>query len=148
MQILKTKLIASDYMAGVGISYVKVQTRYGEYEGRAVCHIKDMEIESEFTGCQIAEIKAVIAAYKDYRKILKAQIDLLEHFLNSATKDFKFTRDHKRMVLRLEALKKERNFYKDIIKQLYLSIPSLIDLKRQSLINIEQRKERRMKQNG
>ena len=130
MQALKTKLIASDYMKGNGLAYVKVQSEYGEYEGRAVCHIEDMDIESEFTGCQIAEIRATAAAYKDYRKLLKAQIDVLEHFLNSATADFKFTRDHKRMVLRLESLREERNTYAQVITELYKSIPNIVEAKK------------------
>lgn len=76
---MKIKLIESYYNKETGISYAKINTDYGEFEGYATLHEEDKEIESRFAGCQYAETRAVLKYMKNRIKILAYQIKALKN---------------------------------------------------------------------
>ena len=74
---MKIKLIDSWYNEEDGISYAKINTDYGEFEGYAQLHEEDKEIASRYAGCQYAETRAVLRYMKYRIKILAYQIKAL-----------------------------------------------------------------------
>lgn len=74
---MKIKLIDSWYNEEDGISYAKINTDYGEFEGYATLYEEDKEIASRFAGCQYAETRAVLKYMKHRIKILAYQIKAL-----------------------------------------------------------------------
>lgn len=73
----KIKLIDANYNEETGISYVKINTDYGEFEGFAKLHEEDRSIASKYAGCQYAEMRAVLKYMKHRIKILAHQIKAL-----------------------------------------------------------------------
>lgn len=74
---MKIKLIESWYDENDGLSYAKINTDYGEFEGWAQLHEEDNEIASRYAGCQYAEQRAVLKYMKHRIKILAFQIKAL-----------------------------------------------------------------------
>ena len=74
---MKIQLIDSWYNEEDGVSYAKINTDYGEFEGYAQLHDEDKEIASRYAGCQYAEIRAVLKYMKHRIKILAYQIKAL-----------------------------------------------------------------------
>ena len=74
---MKIELIDSKYDIDSGISYAKIRTDYGEFEGYAKLHDEDKDIASRYAGCQYAETRAVLKYMKHRIKILAYQIKAL-----------------------------------------------------------------------
>ena len=74
---MKIKLIESWYNEKDGISYAKITTDYGEFEGWASLHEEDEDIASKYAGCQYAEQRAVLKYIKFRIRILAYQIKAL-----------------------------------------------------------------------
>lgn len=74
---MKIQLIDSWYNEEDGVSYAKINTDYGEFEGYAQLHDEDREIASRYAGCQYAETRAVLKYMKHRIKILAYQIKAL-----------------------------------------------------------------------
>ena len=74
---MKIKLIESWYDENDGLSYAKINTDYGEFEGWAQLHEEDNDIASRYAGCQYAEQRAVLKYMKHRIKILAYQIKAL-----------------------------------------------------------------------
>lgn len=62
------------------ISYVKIKTKLGHFEGYAYLHPIDDDYASSFLGCEIAEYRAIIDYLKKKRYITNIQIQTLENF--------------------------------------------------------------------
>lgn len=74
---MKIKLIDSWYNEEDGISYAKIRTDYGEFEGYSELHEEDADIASRYAGCQYAETRAVLKYMKKRIQILAYQIQAL-----------------------------------------------------------------------
>ena len=68
------KLIDSYYDRETGVASVSLATDEGNFEGHAFLHPEDKPYESEFIGCQIAELKALQDYYERKVARLKCQI--------------------------------------------------------------------------
>lgn len=79
---MKIKLIESYYDENDGLSYAKINTDYGEFEGLAQLHEEDNDIASRYAGCQYAEQRAVLKYMKHRIKILAWQIQALNNCQN------------------------------------------------------------------
>ena len=79
---MKIKLIESYYDENDGLSYAKINTDYGEFEGWAQLHEEDNDIASRYAGCQYAERRAVLKYMKHRIKILAWQIQALNNCQN------------------------------------------------------------------
>lgn len=72
----ETRLIFSNYDEEDGISYVKIQTNIGHFEGYAYLNEEDKEYASKFFGCKIAEYRAIIEYLKE--RIFRTNLELNE----------------------------------------------------------------------
>lgn len=79
---MKIKLLEAWYDENDGLSYAKINTDYGEFEGWAQLHEDDNEIASRYAGCQYAETRAVLKYMKHRIKILAWQIQALNNCQN------------------------------------------------------------------
>lgn len=79
---MRIKLIESYYDENDGLSYAKINTDYGEFEGWAQLHEEDNDIASRYAGCQYAEQRAVLKYMKHRIKILAWQIQALNNCQN------------------------------------------------------------------
>lgn len=79
---MRIKLIESYYDENDGLSYARINTDYGEFEGWAQLHEEDNDIASRYAGCQYAEQRAVLKYMKHRIKILAWQIQALNNCQN------------------------------------------------------------------
>lgn len=66
-----------------GVSIVRIGTDLGEFEGIAECLIEDMDYFSNYFGCRIAELRALVKYAKAKVKYYKAQLGALRNFKNT-----------------------------------------------------------------
>lgn len=76
----KYKIVSSEFDPETGISCVRIQTKNGEFTGYAKCAESDLDIQSSFFGCQIAETKAYIKSLKIDAKKAEAAADAFSIF--------------------------------------------------------------------
>ena len=67
---MKGKILKSQYNPGWD-SWVLKQTKYGTFNGEAILHPEDEDIDNSFDGCRIAEFRADLQAYKEKAKWLR-----------------------------------------------------------------------------
>lgn len=70
-------LLYAHYDEETGVSKVRIQTPYGVFKGKAKLHPDDINYDSRYAGCELAELRAVIKAYKFKKKIYTAVYDEL-----------------------------------------------------------------------
>lgn len=135
----ETKLIFSNYNEEDGISYVKIQTNIGNFEGYAYLDPEDKEYASKFFGCKIAEYRAIIRYLKE--KIFRTNLELNELYkiykdmpMNYKTYDYL-----KKRIKQKEIYKKQ---CKEDVKSLHVHINNIIDERFKFL---EERKEKENK---
>lgn len=61
-----------------------------KYEGIAICHPDDYDMESEKTGCEIAFKRAKISALRGYRDELKIRLKTLNQFYSTINQSKRF----------------------------------------------------------
>lgn len=76
---MKTRLIEAIFDTNTGTSYVKISTKYGVFDAYAHCANQDKPYMSRYFGCQIAEFKCKIKAYKARKKILEIKLTEARH---------------------------------------------------------------------
>ena len=67
---MKGKILKSQYNPGWD-SWIVKQTKYGTFDGEAILHPDDEDIENSFDGCRIAEFRADLQAYREKAKWLR-----------------------------------------------------------------------------
>lgn len=80
---MKYKLIDSSFNEKNGVSYVKIKTKLGIFEGIAKRHPKDMDIQSNFFGCKLAELRAIKKCFLKNKKEIKNKQLFLENLINN-----------------------------------------------------------------
>ena len=80
---MKYKLIDSSFNEKNGVSYVKIKTKLGIFEGIAKRHPKDMDIQSNFFGCKLAELKAIKKCFLKNKKEIKNKQLFLENLISN-----------------------------------------------------------------
>lgn len=80
---MKYKLIDSSFNEKNGVSYVKIKTKLGIFEGIAKRHPKDMDIQSNFFGCKLAELRAIKKFFLKNRKEIKNKQLFLENLISN-----------------------------------------------------------------
>lgn len=79
---MKIKLIFSKYEESTGVSISTIRCKYGEFVGIARLHPGDKAIASSFLGCEIAEKRAIIKAFKARRREVVAMQKAIERVIN------------------------------------------------------------------
>lgn len=80
---MKRKIIDNFYNDELGLSYVKIRTKYGDFEGESELHEEDRDIASSFAGCQYAESKAIEKCLKQQVKELRLQVKGIQDVLST-----------------------------------------------------------------
>lgn len=122
------KFIKSSFDPERGISRVTVQHRGEKYDGTASLHPKDEDKASNYTGCQIAEMRAMIKALKEERRMAKNKADMALDFVKSVECYAKFNKDDdsaKAMYRQLNRRIREVNDLTDQINTLYFNIEAI-----------------------
>ena len=73
------KLIKSNYDKQCGMSYVKIETDIGVFEGYAFLDPEDKDTESKFFGCRLANYRAEIKYLEE--RIFRLNLELNELYL-------------------------------------------------------------------
>lgn len=118
------ELIDSNYNEQDGISYVKIKTNIGNFEGYAFLHEKDKSNSSKYFGCRIAESRATIDYLKKKIYILNLELDELNNIISDMPYDLKGYQYLKR---RREAKENTKKVYQRDIKYIKEYIKTSID---------------------
>lgn len=77
------KMIYSNYNEITGISTVTLSTDLGEFTGTAKLHEEDREIASNYFGCQLAEVRALVEYSKRKKMIARQQYLMLKNLYSN-----------------------------------------------------------------
>lgn len=116
------KLVKSDYNKEDGISFVEIQTDYGNFYAYSFLSPEDTEVASSFLGCELAEYRATIRYFEKCLTRVNIQINCLE--------DLKFRFNQEEPVL-----EKRLKQYKDYKKEITGNIKSLKEVINNKLEN-------------
>lgn len=116
------KLVKSNYDKEDGISFVEIQTDYGNFCDYSFLNPEDEDVASSFLGCELAEYRATIQYFEKCLVRVNIQINCLE--------DLKTRLGHKE-----PALEKRLKQYKDYKKEITNNIKSLKEVINNKLEN-------------
>lgn len=116
------KLVKSDYNKEDGISFVEIQTDYGNFCAYSFLSPEDTEVASSFLGCELAEYRATIQYFEKCLIRVNIQINCLE--------DLKLRFNQEEPVL-----EKRLKQYKDYKKEIVDNIASLKEVINNKLEN-------------
>ena len=116
------KLVKSDYNKEDGISFVEIQTDYGNFCAYSFLSPEDTEVASSFLGCELAEYRATIQYFEKCLTRVNIQINCLE--------DLKLRFNQEEPVL-----EKRLKQYKDYKKEITGNIKSLKEVINNKLEN-------------
>lgn len=112
MILKKYKIIDSYFDEEFGVSYVKINTSVGAFEGSAFLHPDDKEeYSSRFFGCQLAEIRALIKYYKALIRMKNDNIKIVKNIYNTLEQNKHFNSKYfyaRQLRKQLEILKYEK----------------------------------------
>lgn len=116
------KLVKSNYNKEDGISFVEIQTDYGNFCDYSFLNPEDEDVASSFLGCELAEYRAIIQYFEKCLVRVNIQINCLE--------DLKNRLGHEEPVL-----EKRLKQYKDYKKEITNNIKSLKEVINNKLEN-------------
>lgn len=116
------KLVKSNYDKEDGISFVEIQTDYGNFCDYSFLNPEDEDAASSFLGCELAEYRATIQYFKKCLTRVNIQINCLE--------DLKSRLGHEE-----PTLEKRLKQYKDYKKEITNNIKSLKEVINNKLEN-------------
>ena len=116
------KLVKSNYDKEDGISFVEIQTDYGNFSDYSFLNPEDEDVASSFLGCELAEYRATIQYFEKCLTRVNIQINCLE--------DLKTRLGHEE-----PTLEKRLKQYKDYKKEITNNIKSLKEVINNKLEN-------------
>ena len=116
------KLVKSNYDKEDGVSFVEIQTDYGNFCDYSFLSPEDTEVASSFLGCELAEYRATIQYFEKCLTRVNIQINCLE--------DLKLRFNQEEPVL-----EKRLKQYKDYKKEIIDNIASLKEVINNKLEN-------------
>ena len=133
------KLIMSNYDVKSGISYVKIKTNIGNFEGYAFLNSEDKDTESKYFGCRLANYRAIINYFEE--KIFRLNLEIMELHLIMKNmpmmkKGYDFLKN------RISKKEKIRDDYKKEIKDIKEYIKISIEERDKILEKIKKSKEK------
>lgn len=142
------KLVESRFNPETHISYALIDTSIGAFSGWCTTHEEDYDIESEFTGIEIAEKKAYVKMLKAYRKQLNMEIKLLEDLCKrfACYKDYNYDSFEARQFRKvLYEKRQKRDDYTNIIEAYKTNIAGYAEKKRVQIEKLQRYQEKRNK---
>lgn len=141
---IRINTIASDYNEDTGISYVKIATDIGEFEGTAKLHPEDAEIASHFAGCRYAEMRAGIKYMKAKARIAKYTLNYLNNLYKNLKQMNSFNENYKGAKLlekEIYLLEDEVETFKINAKTLQERLDNAIDTRPDMIKNLHNRNQ-------
>jgi len=115
------KFISSSYDEVTGISTVIMQHLGERFIGAAKIHPEEKEKASEFTGCRLAEIRAMIKGLKYEKNLIEEKIHIIQNFIKDCEcyKNFEKGSDTSKVMYRqLNRYFRKKEMLSDAIKNL------------------------------
>lgn len=119
------KMKMSNYDKESGVSIVTLSTDLGEFTGVSRLHEDDREIASSFFGCEIAEIRALIAYSKRQKMIVAQQYKAFKDMYKNLEQMKAFNKESveaRKIRRKMYELSEEWNQWKDNIESLECNI--------------------------
>lgn len=142
---MKFKLLNSKYNADTKLSTATLQTPYGVMVGKARLHPDDTTYESSFFGCQIAEAKAKLRAYKEKIRENKIKIKALQDF-EKVLKNLKDYNPHslecKKLRKQIYLLTKENQEIQTMIQNAHIAMRKAEENRKKTLDIINEKRKR------
>ena len=145
------KLIKSHYDKEDGMSFVKITTDLGCFDGYAFLNPEDKEIASKYLGCEIAELRAHIEYFKKRKYIINQRLTALKGLRKKFKKYISTNMDYADSIMdsalinilnqQIAELERSRNLCKQSIKDINKYIDTAIDERLDFLEKIEKRKQ-------
>ena len=83
------KLVKSNYDKEDGVSFVEIQTDYGNFCDYSFLSPDDKDVASSFLGCELAEYRATIQYFEKCLVRVNIQINCLEDYKKEITSNIK-----------------------------------------------------------
>lgn len=149
------RIVQSSYEEESGLSHVVIETKYGQFQGYAYRHPEE-PTPSNFIGCHIAEMRALLASMKYEYKMERNALKTLKHtysiLVNCAdTDEFgielrKFRKQIYLQETKVEKLKNQINCLTDRIKNYHIERQKLLNARAERQKNFEEKIEKLKKQ--
>lgn len=139
---LKYKLVGSSFQPETHVSMVTINTDVGRFTGVAKCSKKDYEWESNYFGCELAEIRAGIKYMKAKLREAKAKKKVMQDYYNIVSSMASFNSQSPEMSKARRMLyecDEEIADWKRIIKAAYETIAAKITLREKTMKKLKPR---------
>lgn len=139
---LKYKLVSSDFQPATHVSIVTINTDAGRFTGVAKCSKKDYEWESNYFGCELAEIRAGIKYMKAKLREARAKKKVMQDYYNIVSGMTSFNSQSPEMSKARRVLHEcdeEIADWKKIIKSAYETIDIKVALREKTMKKLKPR---------
>lgn len=138
------KFLESNYDKESGISCVKIATECGIFYGYALLNPEDKEYESEFLGCEIAEMRAISDYYKRKIHFLKTRLLTLYDIARDIRNNPQFDSEHFEYQLiqkRIKQNEEQKKLYKEYISDIKEAIEYRLDARVELVEKLKKKKQ-------
>ena len=138
------KFLESNYDKASGISMVKIATECGFFQGYAFLGPDDKEYESEFLGCEIAEMRAISDYYKRKVHFLKTRLVTLQELARDIRNNPQFDSEHFEYQLiqkRIKQNEEQKKIYKEYITDIKEAIEYKLDARVELVEKLKKKKQ-------
>lgn len=138
------KFLESNYDKESGISMVKIATECGFFQGYAFLGPDDKEYESEFLGCEIAEMRAISDYYKRKIHFLKTRLLTLYDIARDIRNNPQFDSEHFEYEIiqkRIKQNEEQKAIYKEYIKDIREAIEYKLDARVELVEKLKKKKQ-------
>lgn len=138
------KFLESNYDKESGISMVKIATECGFFYGYAFLGPDDKEYESEFLGCEIAEMRAISDYYKRKVHFLKTRLLTLYDIARDIHHNSQFDSEHFEYQIiqkRIKQNEEQKKLYKEYISDIKEAIEYKLDARIELVEKLKKKKQ-------
>ena len=138
------KFLESNYDKESGISMVKIATECGFFYGYAFLGPDDKEYESEFLGCEIAEMRAISDYYKRKVHFLKTRLLTLYDIARDIRHNSQFDSEHFEYQIiqkRIKQNEEQKKLYKEYISDIKEAIEYKHDARIELVEKLKKKKQ-------
>lgn len=138
------KFLESTYDKESGISCVSIATECGIFTGYAFLNPEDKEYESEFLGCEVAEMRAISDYYKRKIHFLRTRLVTLYDIARDIRNNPQFDSEHFEYQIiqkRIAQNEEQKAIYKEYIKDIKEAIDYKLDARVELVEKLKKKKQ-------
>ena len=138
------KFLESNYDKECGMSCVKIATECGIFYGYAWLNPEDKEYESEFLGCEVAEMRAISDYYKRKIHFLRTRLVTLYDIARDIRNNPQFDSEHFEYQIiqkRIAQNEEQKAIYKEYIKDIKEAIDYKLDARVELVEKLKKKKQ-------